>query len=273
MKNKGFTLVELLGVIIILALLMLIVFPKIINSIKTSSDEVDELTMKLISSASDLYINDYQKDFPKLDGAKYCIELKLLVDKDLLKAPITLSDSDMDITDLKSVEVIYKDGYNYKLVNKDICQRTVDGIDTVHLKDATLANLMDYKIYGNSIQNGIPSSTNPIKIESLGLYDEATGKYKIDIKVEDGTIETITNIYLDEPLRKLGDIADYIDYKNQKIFRYIEVLDDTGTLSIEDSYSVILDDQGTSIDLPPIKVTNKDVYITVQGASKIEVIY
>ena len=30
-----------------------------------------------------------------------------------------------------------------------------------------------------------------------------------------------TNIYLDEPLRKVGDYADYIDFKNQKVIRKI----------------------------------------------------
>ena len=32
----------------------------------------------------------------------------------------------------------------------------------------------------------------------------------------------ITNIFLDEPLRKLGDYADYIDYKNKKVVRNIK---------------------------------------------------
>ena len=32
-----------------------------------------------------------------------------------------------------------------------------------------------------------------------------------------------TNIYLDEPLRKLGDYADYIDFKESKIYRYSAV--------------------------------------------------
>ena len=39
LKNKAFTLIELLGVIIILALLMIIVFPSIINSVKNSSNK------------------------------------------------------------------------------------------------------------------------------------------------------------------------------------------------------------------------------------------
>lgn len=51
-----------------------------------------------------------------------------------------------------------------------------------------------------------------------------------DIQIEFGTIATeyetykratTTNIYLDEPLRKIGDYADYIDFKNGKVVRNI----------------------------------------------------
>ena len=35
-------------------------------------------------------------------------------------------------------------------------------------------------------------------------------------------IETTTSIYLDEPLRKIRDFADYIDFENSKLVRYIK---------------------------------------------------
>ena len=50
------------------------------------------------------------------------------------------------------------------------------------------------------------------------------------IQVEEGSAATdyepykapiITNIYLNEPLRKIGDYADYIDFENQKVIRNI----------------------------------------------------
>ena len=38
-------------------------------------------------------------------------------------------------------------------------------------------------------------------------------------------INTTTNIYLNEPLRKAGDYADYIDYKNKKVVRRVKKVD------------------------------------------------
>lgn len=72
---------------------------------------------------------------------------------------------------------------------------------------------------------------NPIvKIIYRGAYSGfQSGMY--DIQIEYGTVATdyepyvepiINNIYLDEPLRKVGDYADYIDFENQKIIRQIK---------------------------------------------------
>lgn len=83
--------------------------------------------------------------------------------------------------------------------------------------------------------------------------------YKVPIKVND----TVTNIYLKEPLRKTGEYSDYIDFKNQKVFRNVEVLDDTGTLTIAESYQGITDDVGMDVELPNIP--------TIKGTSIIEV--
>ncbi|MBE6139659.1 MAG: prepilin-type N-terminal cleavage/methylation domain-containing protein [Firmicutes bacterium] len=124
MKNKGFTLIEVLGVVILIALLLLIVFPNIINFIKKSSDEQDRLTKELIFSAADSYIKDHINNFPKVDGIedgiKYAIELKDLVDEGLLVSPIKYSDSE-DITNDKCVQVTYENNkYEKKL--EDECK-------------------------------------------------------------------------------------------------------------------------------------------------------
>ena len=124
MKNKGFTLIEVLGVVILIALLLLIVFPNIINFIKKSSDEKDRLTDELIISAADSYIKDHINDFPKMKNAKYAIELKDLVDEGLLVSPIKYSDS-KDITNDKCVQVTYENNnYSYELQNE--CNSSFD---------------------------------------------------------------------------------------------------------------------------------------------------
>lgn len=44
-------------------------------------------------------------------------------------------------------------------------------------------SLIDYTLYGQSVQNGTPTPDTPVEVESVGEYDEETGKYKIPIVV------------------------------------------------------------------------------------------
>lgn len=103
--------------------------------------------------------------------------------------------------------------------------RTITGTPPLVLPDCVGDDLINYTISGNSVQDGTPAPDNPVEIESVGEYDEATGKYKIPIKVSGDSGSTETVIYLDEPLRKVGDVADYIDFENGKVVRNIKTLD------------------------------------------------
>lgn len=44
-------------------------------------------------------------------------------------------------------------------------------------------SIIDYTLYGQSVQDGTPAPEAPVEVESVGEYDETSGKYKIPIKV------------------------------------------------------------------------------------------
>jgi len=73
-----------------------------------------------------------------------------------------------------------------------------------------------------------PTYENPIPVESLGVYDETNGKYNFTIN---NGIENFI-VTLDEPLRKIGDYADYIDFSTGKIVRKIKSYTLTGNENI-----------------------------------------
>ena len=63
---------------------------------------------------------------------------------------------------------------------------------------------------GTSITTTVPNNASYYRFSILAEYiDEAT------VYVE----QSIHNVFLDEPLRKIGDYADYIDFKNQRVVR------------------------------------------------------
>ena len=55
MKKNGFTLTEILAVVVILGLLFLIVAPPVINQVKVKEDNVTDLQKKMITEAASLY--------------------------------------------------------------------------------------------------------------------------------------------------------------------------------------------------------------------------
>lgn len=73
---------------------------------------------------------------------------------------------------------------------------------------------------------------------SAGSTNAGVNASFTDIQIEKGTVATdyepyqepiTTNIYLDEPLRKISDYADYVDFANSKVIRQIRKNIITGT--------------------------------------------
>lgn len=60
LNKKGFTLVELLVVIVILGVIMSIAIPSITSSIERSKDKQKEQIIKLIVSAGELYVDKHK---------------------------------------------------------------------------------------------------------------------------------------------------------------------------------------------------------------------
>ena len=68
-------------------------------------------------------------------------------------------------------------------------------------------DLRNYRIYGNTVDGE--------SVGDLVTEGEHTGEYCVPLTVNNST----TNIYLPYSLRKIGDDTEYIDFKNQKMYR------------------------------------------------------
>ncbi len=78
MKNKGFTLMEILAVIVVLALVSAIVIPSIDRYIKGSADSAYEVQIKLMVSAVKNWEVDYPENLPRINGQSYIVSLEEL---------------------------------------------------------------------------------------------------------------------------------------------------------------------------------------------------
>ena len=113
MKSRGFTLVELLAVLVLISVIAIIAVPSIINYINQSEGEIDEATKKLVFSGVELYVNQNKNDF-RAPLKQYCVTLQEIVDQKYLSDSIFDSVSGSKIDSNTFVKVI-----NYYNVNKE----------------------------------------------------------------------------------------------------------------------------------------------------------
>lgn len=201
MKNRGFTLLELLGVIVILALLTTLVFPSILNAIKKSSEETDKLSMDLINNAADLYIENHANEFPKNNGNKYIIEMKELIEDGNLPSNIKISDID-NIED-KCVQVTYiNNKYSYELKNKGICSILPTEYQQVEYIESTGTQylVIDYIASGITISKGKFQITDVSKAAFLFGSRTSGGTSFYGLNWGSGTPYKYYNSYLNAKL-------------------------------------------------------------------------
>lgn len=85
--QKGFTLMELLGVLVILSLLMIILAPNILEQLNSRKGEVSEAQEETIKSATELYVSNHPNQYK--EGNTYCICLSTLQDSGTLSEKLT----------------------------------------------------------------------------------------------------------------------------------------------------------------------------------------
>ena len=59
MNKKGFTLTEILGVVVILGLLMLVITPAVLNRVSSHEEEVSGVQKEMLKEAVGLYLKDH----------------------------------------------------------------------------------------------------------------------------------------------------------------------------------------------------------------------
>ena len=121
MNKKGFTLAEVLGVVIILGLLVIVSFPPLLNQLKKSQNKLSDATLKILSTAAENYALEHPTNNPIVTGNIYCMKLKTLVDNGYLQSPILDASSGEQISENDNYIKMTINGinkYNYELVSE-----------------------------------------------------------------------------------------------------------------------------------------------------------
>ena len=130
--RKGFTLAELLGVIVILGLIAMIAIPTINSALNSSRDKAYDEQIRTIEEASRTYMSKNSLKLPNMiEGSTCCLGIEVLKEAGLLQAddiknPKYQKNSTEDDEKFEnfngSVIITFENNkYNYEYVNDNTC--------------------------------------------------------------------------------------------------------------------------------------------------------
>ena len=123
MNKKGFTLTELLGVIVILAIIAIIAFPSVLGLLNNSQNETDEAMQNFAITAARSYVNDNMDSYPKaLEGQTKTysnLKIQTLLDEGYISSTTISSEKNCEMLndEIKITSDSVK--YSYKYVTVD----------------------------------------------------------------------------------------------------------------------------------------------------------
>lgn len=115
LNNRGFTLVELLVVIVILIAIVSLAIPSITSSMERSKDKINAGKLEVLGSAGELYLSSKKRS--KLDDYyedRCCVKLSTLKDNDYVSDD-DLKDADNNSLIPNGTEQICKVSDGYKI--------------------------------------------------------------------------------------------------------------------------------------------------------------
>lgn len=225
-RKKGFTLAEILGVIVIIGILLILVGPMIITKIGNKKELTQNVGYDLVYEAAQLYINENKSEYP--NGKIYCISIQELINDGKLVQPVINAATGESIED-KTIKVkIHLSGLiEYDIATSEQCASESNqpfieieiNTNLTHEKTAQIT----YPPVGNDIYP-LPGSNYEYKLpddDDWKIYDISKGQ----------TVIT-------EAITKNGKVEARMKYGEKTIYANEEV-----TL---DKYTIIFNGNGNS---------------------------
>ena len=175
-KNKGFTLAEILGVIVIIGILLILIVPTILNRLNLSKELVHDTGESIIFDAAAQHVSENPSDYPPGKSGRYCISIQTLVEEGKLVNPVKDPSTGDDVSDKSVMVTIYSAGTaDYELRDGNDC------------KELASLPLIDFDVTPKG-SSWVPKRT--VKI----IWPAIDGDYRARYRVDNGEWQYVDSI-------------------------------------------------------------------------------
>ena len=203
MKKKGFTLVELLAVIVILSLVLVIAVPSVNRYIKQSKEKTYNTQISTIIEAAQAYASANSGLLPRKEEFVVKITLGQLKSSGLIKEEVKNPNDDKYFDDALTIEIKKKgETYNYDIVESTITTRDGEKSPIINFNGSPMVtyNLnATYTELGASATDSDGNAISNIVIDKSNLVMSAEGIYQVKYTATDtkGISSTVyRNVYV-----------------------------------------------------------------------------
>ena len=203
MKKKGFTLVELLAVIVILSLILVIAVPSVNRYIKQSKEKAYNTQISTIIEAAQAYASANSGLLPRKEEFVVKITLGQLKSSGLIKEEVKNPNDDKYFDDALTIEIKKKgETYNYDIVESTITTRDGEKSPKITLNGSPMVtyNLnATYTELGASATDSDGNAISNIVIDKSNLVMSTEGIYQVKYTATDtkGISSTVyRNVYV-----------------------------------------------------------------------------
>ena len=203
MKKKGFTLVELLAVIVILSLILVIAVPSVNRYIKQSKEKAYNTQISTIIEAAQAYASANSGLLPRKEEFVVKITLGQLKSSGLIKEEVKNPNDDKYFDDALTIEIKKKgETYNYDIVESTITTRDGEKSPIINLNGSPMVtyNLnATYTELGASATDSDGNAISNIVIDKSNLVMSTEGIYQVKYTATDtkGISSTVyRNVYV-----------------------------------------------------------------------------
>ena len=216
--KRGFTLVELLAVTVLLALIMAVSYPTLFKTFEDKEIEIDSSKKQIIENAAINYVKLNINEYPYKEG-NTCLFLKELIDKNKINIDI-----DEDLSDRIIKINMHNNKYSAEVLDKNAtCQ--ADGIIYEIKKCTTDLSNNNYKLTDN--KTTYYKANNVLK--QIDVIEGTNIKNKDIFFNQISAYENLNNI-----IKNNSNVISTIDI-NQDYFRMYTEINNPSEITLNDT--------------------------------------